>query len=103
MSTAQETIQEQIDRQEDYDAIEYGIRSIKLSRSCHGASACHVAQIRTACQVATRMQRRFIALDGFTLRELQAAKKIAAGELKAAKAAKAAAGNARQLKLALAA
>jgi hypothetical protein len=103
MGTAATTVQEWIEARETVEALEYGIRSIKVCRSPYGASACHVAQITAACQAATRVLGRFVAKDAGTLRLLREAKREASEQLKAAAAEKQAIGSARQLKLALAA
>lgn len=103
MSTAQTAIQARIEAQQDYDALEYGIRSIRISRHAYGASACHMMQIRAACQAYTRVTGKFIAQDNGTMRGLRAAKEIAGAKLKCAKEAQRAAGTAAQIRLELAA
>lgn len=97
------TIQARIDAQQTLDAIEYGIRSIKVCKSAWGSSPAHCAQITAGCQAATRLLGRFVTQDNGTLRTLLAAKKSASEALKAAKAEQAQIGNARQIRLALAA
>lgn len=97
------TVQARIDAQQDYDAIEYGIRSIKVSRNAFGASATHSAQIIAGCQAATRATGAFVAQDYGTLRALRAAKKAAGEHLLAARDAEKAIGSRRQIMLALAA
>lgn len=96
-------IQSTIEAREAYDAIEYGIRSIKISRNAFGASAAHSAQIIAGCQAATRATGEFIAQDYATIGKLKIAKKIAGETLKAAQAAQREIGTARQIRLALAA
>lgn len=103
MGTAATTVQEWIVARETYDAIDYGIRSIDVSRSPYGASGILAAQIVRACQAATRVTGQFVTQDAGTARALRAAKKEAFAALKAAEAEKKAIGTARQIKLALAA
>lgn len=92
------TIQARIDAQQDYDAIEYGIRA------CGGTQEWAQAQIKAACQAATRAAGVFITQDWRDQQwELRKAKKIAGERLKAAKAAQAEFGNLRQIRLELAA
>lgn len=102
---ARAALQEIIDAQQSYDAIEYGLRSIK---TCGGAFHCvgpHAGQLTVALYEAGRLLGRGgpIPRDNGIKVLLQAAKVKAAARLKAAKAARKAFGGVRQLRLAIAA
>jgi hypothetical protein len=101
--TTQETFQQWIEARETVETLEYGIRSIKVSRSAYGASPTHCRQIINACQAATRVTGKITTTGPLTLSILKDAKKIAQAELKTANAERIAVGNARQFRLALAA
>lgn len=103
MSTAATAVQEWIDAQQTLNAIEYGIRSIAVSRNPYGASGIHAAQIVRGCQAATRVLGRFVAQDASTLYFLKQARKQQRDAVKAAAEDRKAFGTARQQRLALAA
>lgn len=101
--TAQKTIQRTIDAQQEYDAIVYGLRSIKVCGSVY-CTGPHAAQLVRAAQAARRVLGRVIVPSTdptVTPWLLAEAKKLAAEDLKAAKAAKKEFGGIRQLRLAL--
>lgn len=100
MGTAASAVQEWIDARQTAEAIEYGIRSIEISRNAYGASATHSRQIIAGCQAATRVLGRIVAQDYGTLRALKEARKQ---QRETVKALKGEIGTARQIKLALAA
>lgn len=102
-ATAQEATQAWIEAREAAEAIEYGIRSIKVSRSEYGASPTHSRQIINACQAATRVTGKITMTGASTLQTLTAAKKLATEQVRAAEATRKAFGNQRQIRLALAA
>lgn len=99
------TIQARIDAQQTFEAIDYGLRSIKVCRGAYGASPCHVAQIAAACEAGAMVLGREqpIGLDNGTGFVLKRAKQEARVALAAAREAEKELGNRRQVRLALAA
>lgn len=106
---AREALQERIDAQESYDAIVYGLRSIKV---CRGALYCtgpHAGQLaRAKTEAASVLGEPVLSVVTDTYREyqvtlkIQAAKVKAAERLRAAKAALKGLGGVKQLRLAIA-
>lgn len=101
---AASALQDRIDAQQRFDAIDYALRSIK---TCGGERHCvgvHAGQLSRGCFAAARiLGREAIYADGSSAAYwLRHAKGEAREELEAAKAAVKQLGNVRQLRLALA-
>lgn len=99
--TATQTMQSWIDAQQDLDAIEYGLRSIKTCGSAW-ATGPHAGQIARAESAAEKILGKSMSKyhPGYTW-DLQQAKRKARLSRDEARAGKKALGGIRQLRLAL--